>query len=193
MGCPTGFEPATSWTTTRRSNRLSYGHHAESLARRDAIYAARPPKVKAGQSHSGPAGQLRPGANTAGFPLPGYRLPPLPPDAAGRRGTHPAFGEVMKCHVLSCDVMFRRVAPLSVRLAEAPLSVSCISFLLPVPFRLHRRRLACGASLFRAYRMGARARVCAGAVRAPDCAHASRAQGTLLPSVPLGVFRAGAR
>ena len=64
--------------------------------------------------------------------------------------------------------MFRRVAPLSVRLAEAPPSVSCISFLHRVSFHSRRRRLACGASLFRAYRMRARARVCAGAVRAPS-------------------------
>ena len=51
-----------------------------------------------------------------------------------RRGDTP--GHVMKCHVLSCDVMFRRVAPLSVRLAEAPPSVSCIPFLhrVSVPF-----------------------------------------------------------
>lgn len=32
MGCPTGFEPATSWTTTRRSNQLSYGHHTRVFA-----------------------------------------------------------------------------------------------------------------------------------------------------------------
>ena len=46
--------------------------------------------------------------------------------------------------------------------------VPCMSSLLPLQFRLRRRRFACGASLFRAYRMRARARVCAGAVRAPS-------------------------
>ena len=128
----------------------------------------------------------------------------------------------MKCHVLSCDVMFRRVAPLSVRLAEAPPSVaSCISFLntssestirvhsfntavhpppaclrrVPVhvsprraPFRPPRRSSAVRIlhtvplSAFRSPAAGlpaarpcfariacAPARVCAGAVRAPDC------------------------
>ena len=48
------------------------------------------------------------------------------------------------------------------------------------------------ASLFRAYRMCARARVCAGAVRAPDCAR-EQTQGARLLSVPLGFFRTGAR
>ena len=54
-------------------------------------------------------------------------------------------------------------------------SASCISFLLPLPFRLHRRRLACGASLFRAYRVGARARGARELV-----ARASQAQGARL-------------
>ena len=72
-------------------------------------------------------------------------------------------------------------------------SVSCIPFLHRVSFRSRRQRLPGGASLFRAYRMGARACVCAGAVRAPDCPRASQAQGALLLSVPMGVFRAGAK
>ena len=96
------------------------------------------------------------------------------------------------CHEMSCDVMFRRAAPVSARLAEAPPSQSCMSFLHRVSFHSRRCRLACGASLFRAYRMGARACVRAGAVRAPDCAR-EQAQGAGLPSVPLGFFRAGAK
>ena len=74
------------------------------------------------------------------------------------------------CHEMSCSVMVRRAAPLSACLAEALSSASCIPFLHRVSFRPRRRRLACGATLFRAYRRCARARVCAGAVRAPDCA-----------------------
>ena len=67
------------------------------------------------------------------------------------------------------------------------------SFLLP--FRSVRAAAGMPAArpLFRAYRMCARARVRAGAVRAPDCARANQAQGARLLSVPLGFFCAGAR
>ena len=72
---------------------------------------------------------------------------------------------------LSCSAGTRPFPPASPTLC---LSQSCMSFLHRVSFRSRRRRLACGAALFRAYRMCARARVCAGAVRAPDCARAKR-------------------
>ena len=61
----------------------------------------------------------------------------------------------MRCHVPPRHARLRPPA-------------SCISFLLPLPFRSRCRRLACGTTLFRAYRMCARACVCAGAVRAPS-------------------------
>ena len=70
--------------------------------------------------------------------------------------------------------MFRRATPLSAGLADAPPSVSCMPLLDRISFRLRRRRPACGATLFRAVRMCACARVRAGAVRAPDCARARR-------------------
>ena len=66
---------------------------------------------------------------------------------------------VMKCHVLSCDVMIRRAALLSVGPVKLRPSVSCMSFLHCVSLRSRRRQLACGASLFRAYRMCARPRL----------------------------------
>ena len=65
---------------------------------------------------------------------------------------------VMKCHEMSCFVM-RPAAPLSASLAEAPLSLSCMSSLHRISFRSRRRRFSGEASLFRAYRMCARARV----------------------------------
>ena len=89
----------------------------------------------------------------------------------------------MRCHVPGRDP------------PGLPSAASSASVFLPAPvsFRSRRRRHACGASLFRAYRMCARARVRAGAVRAPDCARANQAQGARLLSVPLGFFCAGAR
>ena len=86
----------------------------------------------------------------------------------------PPGGDTAMCHEMSCFVMIRCAPPVWAGLAEAPRSQSCMSFLHRVSFRLHRRRLACGAALFRAYRMGARARVRVGAVCAPDCARAKR-------------------
>ena len=70
----------------------------------------------------------------------------------------------MKCHVVSCDVMFRRRAPLRLpRRSAARLH----PHIVPPSRSARRRRLACGASLFRAYRVCAGACVRAGAVRAP--------------------------
>ena len=61
-------------------------------------------------------------------------------------------------------------------------------------FRSPRNRPASGGTLIRAYPARAlvpvRARVGAGAVRAPDCAH--EAEGARLPQVSQGFFRAGA-
>ena len=86
----------------------------------------------------------------------------------------------MRCHVPPRHARLRPPA-------------SCISFLLPLPFRSRCRRLACGTTLFRAYRMCARACVCAGAVRAPDCAREPCA-GRTCPVRSVGVFfRTGAR
>ena len=74
----------------------------------------------------------------------------------------------MKCHVSPLP----RPSPLASPKRRP--SASCISFLHRVSFRSRRHRLACGAALFRAYRMCACARVRAGAVRAPDCARERR-------------------
>ena len=78
------------------------------------------------------------------------------------------------CHEMSCSVMrchvFPPPRPSPPASPKRRMSPSCMSSLHRVSLRSRRRRLACGASLFRAYRMRARARVCAGAVRAPDCA-----------------------
>ena len=87
---------------------------------------------------------------------------------------------------MSCFAALRPSPPASPTLCP---SASCMSLLHRVSFRPRRRRLACGASLFRAYRMGARARLsCRRAYRAPDCARETPAQGARLPSVPLGFF-----
>ena len=113
------------------------------------------------------------------------------PFIARRCGAAAGTRHEMSCSVMRCHVS-PPLRPSPPALPKRRPSASCISFLLPLPFRSRRRRLACGASLFRAYRMCAPARVCAGAVRAPDCAR-EPAQGARLPSVPLGFFRAGAR
>ena len=98
----------------------------------------------------------------------------------------------MKCHEMSCSVMKCHDPPLPQGGPRLRRSASCMPFLHSVSFRLRRRRPACGAALFRAYRMGARARVCAGAVRAPDCAREPSA-GRTSPVRSVGVFRAGAK
>ena len=98
---------------------------------------------------------------------------------------------VMKCHEMSCSAAPRPSAPASPKL-RAP--ASCMSFLHPVPFRSCRRRFPGSATLFRAYRMCARARVSRRrAYRAPDCAREPNAGRTppvrsqhrnALPSLP---------
>ncbi len=93
----------------------------------------------------------------------------------------------MKCHEMSCSVMKCHDPPLPQGGPRLRRSAFCMPFLHRVSFRLRRRRPACGAALFRAYRMGARARVRAGA-NAGLIARASPAQGARLPSVPLGFF-----
>ena len=62
------------------------------------------------------------------------RRAPVNDDAPGRRSCRC----VMKCHEMSCSASPKRRPP-----------ASCMSFLHPVSFRLHRRRLGCGASPFR--------------------------------------------
>ena len=106
-----------------------------------------------------------------------------------RRGGPP--GHPQKCHEMSCSVMRCHVSPPPRPSPPASPkrrpSASCMSFLLPLPFRSRRRRLACGASLFRAYRMCAPARVRAGAVCAPDCAREPSA-GRTSPVRSVGGF-----
>ena len=94
----------------------------------------------------------------------------------------------MFCHVPPRRAPLRRPRRRSVRPYPA-----CRS---SIAFRSRRRRFACGGSLFRAYRMCARAHVSRRrAYRAPECAHApaGQAQGARLLSVPLGSFCAGAK
>ena len=59
--------------------------------------------------------------------------------SAGGREGGPVPMCHMKCHEMSCFVM-RPAAPLSTSLAEAPLSLSCMSSLHRVSFRPRRRR-----------------------------------------------------
>ena len=72
--------------------------------------------------------------------------------------------------------------------------VACASVLLLLPFRSNRAAATLHAArpFSRVSHALACARFRAGAVRAPDCAR-ERAQGALLLSVPLGIFRAGGR
>ena len=105
------------------------------------------------------------GGGRRGFRSPGHHLPPPEPSAKGRRRRTPD----MSCSVMRCHV-FPPPRPSPTASPKRRMSPSCMSSLHRVSLRSRRRRLACGATLFRAYRAGARARVCAGAVRAPDCA-----------------------
>ena len=126
----------------------------------------------------------------------------------GRAGQGAPMRCVMKCHVLSCFVMapyargsypvagpgmmlsFRTGLPGSPPGSSAtPSSASAFPSAL-VSFRSSRRPVPpSGGTLFRAYRMGARARVCAGAVRAPDCARTRVANaGRMSPVRSVGFF-----
>ena len=77
-------------------------------------------------------------------------------------GSYPAVGPGMK---LSFRSGFRALRPV-LSLGVSGMGLSSRSRF--VPFASPPR--SCGSALFRAYRMCARACVCAGAVRAPDCA-----------------------
>ena len=109
------------------------------------------------------------------------------PPLARKANRHPRC--VMKCHAMSCSAARRPSRPASPERRSSP---SCMSFLHRVSFRSRRRRLPCGASLFRAYRMCSRVRSRRRGF-ARLIARASPAQGARLPSVPLGFFRTGAR
>ena len=126
-----------------------------------------------------------------GFRSPGHHLPPPEPwqraAGGGPRTCHEMSCSVMRCHV------FPPPRPSPTASPKRRMSPSCMSSLHRVSLRSRRRRLACGATLFRAYRMGARARVLAPARFARLIARANRAQGARLPFVPLGFFRAGTR
>ena len=92
----------------------------------------------------------------------------------------------MRCHV---SPPLRPPPPASPK--RRP-SQSCISFLHRVSFRSRRQRLPGGAALISRVSHG-RAPAFAPARFARLIARASPAQGTRLPSVPMGFFRAGAK
>ena len=91
------------------------------------------------------------------------------PQSDGPRTCHEMSCSVMRCHVLPPT---RPSPPASPK--RRPSAI--LHVVPPSAFRSVRAAtgLPGGASLFRAYRMCSRARVCAGAVRAPDCARAER-------------------
>ncbi len=121
-----------------------------------------------------------------------YRFSLPLPSRSGRRGEPGCHG--MSCFVMAAagNVMFRHGPP-GLRF-RCRLSVSRMPFLhrVPshsVPFAPPPARPA-GGTLFRAYRARACPRVCAGAVRAPDCARETA--DARLPSTHAGVFEAPA-
>ena len=109
----------------------------------------------------------------------------------GWRAVRGDGGVCAPCHEMSCFVMVRRASdPVAARPYRA--CRSSIAF-RSAPFR-SRRRPGRGGTLFRAYRArpcaGGRARLCAGAVRAPDCPRAQpRNQGAPFPSVSQGFLK----
>ena len=111
----------------------------------------------------------RAGGGRRGFRSPGHHLPPPAPSAYIAASDGPRTCHEMSCSVMRCHV-FPPPRPSPTASPKRRMSPSCMSSLHRVSLRSRRRRLACGATLFRAYRAGARARVRAGAVRAPDCA-----------------------
>ena len=110
------------------------------------------------------------------------------PAAKSETGPEGQFRCVMKCHEMSCFVM-RPAAPPPLRKPCRSSAVPVVHVVPPSHFVPFAPPPVSGeASLFRAYRMCARARVSRRrAYRAPDCAR-GQTQGARLPSVPLGFF-----
>ena len=112
--------------------------------------------------------------------LPHRHRSSLPLPFRSRRRPSPRAGgtrDVMKCHDLSCDVMFGGARRPFFRVLP---SLHRSSF--PLPACLRR-----GPFSFRAYRVCPRAPVGAGAVRAPDCAREPGARRTS-PVRSVGLF-----
>ena len=149
--------------------------------------AARPSPRTAIRGPSRPGSARRKGREMA--PGPGAGVTIADPVRLGL-----AEGDPVRC-VMRCHEPPRRAPLRRLRRSAARLHSTCRSSIAfrSTPFRSRRRRLACGGSLFRAYRMCARTCVRVGAVRAPDCARASQAQGARLPSVSQQSFRTGAK
>ena len=124
-----------------------------------------------------------------GAPLP----PPVRPGfaQAARRFRRPPPAGVAKCHVLSCGVLRGVVFCHAISCSPYLRRCFAVPFLHIVPSSSVPSALppAWWAGPFTArICVRARARVSAGAVRAPDCPRTSQAQGAPLPSVPPGLF-----
>ena len=106
-------------------------------------------------------------------------------------GGRPA-GTVPMCHEVSRDVMFcheaRRAAPSPQAVAEAPLSLSCMSSLHRISFRSRRRRFPGKRPFFARIACAPAPAFRAGAHIAHLIARAGKRKGARLPSVPLGFF-----
>ena len=116
------------------------------------------------------------------------------PGSSGGDAARPP-GHVMKCHVLSCDVMFRR-RPAPLRPPHRSAARLHPAYRSSIAFRSVRAAAGLPAARpFFARIACARARVRAGAVRAPDCAcaHVGQPQGARLSFVSQGFLRAGAK